>query len=121
MSCNPCTDVLTVYQSTTRKPVIRIEYEDTDEPFDFTGFASPDEIKAIFSKAGGGVVEKLWSSGDIAILSEAGGKIRIDLEVADTALLATGERQDFEVEIMKSGETFLAPFKQAITVVERLS
>jgi len=125
IDCTCIVEVLEIIQGQTRKPIIQLFFEKTKEPFDFTGMdnaGNGDEIKALFVKTDGTLLEKLWTdgAGDIAILSEAGGKIQIQLSVADTDLLKTGEKQDFEIEIIKDTETFIEKFEQKLTVVERV-
>lgn len=90
---------------------------DTDEVVDLTGAT---EVKARFVNQDGTVLEKLLATG-VSVLSIAGGKVRVNLTEAETALLRVGEKQDFEVEAIVGGVSTICRFQRALTVKAPLS
>jgi len=67
------------------------------------------------------IITKLLNPTQITVVNEAGGRIQVSLNEANSALLKIDDRQDFEGEIKKStGETFIVRFRQKLTVEARL-
>jgi len=85
------------------------------EPFPLPTPATT-EIIAKFLAAAGGCVEIKLSDGDITIVSEAGGKILIEISATNSALLQVSDKQDFEVEITQSGKKTISQILGCLTV-----
>jgi hypothetical protein len=61
------------------------------------------------------------SAGNISILSPSLiGKIQIKISVATTQYLESGTAENLEIQILKSGITYIVQFPGALNVIERL-
>lgn len=110
------TRVVKIVQGEDKTVNLRLRDENGD-PFDITG-ATP--LKAIFKKTDGTLLEKGLGTG-VVIVNGPAGKLTVDLEDADTALLKVGEFQDFEVEINIGTAKTIVQFQKALTVRRRLA
>jgi len=122
MTCtNQCpfeTEKLSIVQGQDIEPLIYIIDEETCTPFDLTGVT---EIRALFNKTDGTKLIKTYTlSGGVTIISDLGGKIKVTLTAANTALLKTGECQSFEVEITKATKINIIQFLGKLNVYPRV-
>jgi len=87
------------------------------EPFDLTGAS---EIKALFKKEDDTILTKTLSGSAITIVSATTGKIKVLLTDADTSLLAVGDGQPFEIEIIIGTITSIVQFIETLNVRDRV-
>lgn len=106
-----------VIQGEDRDLILKIE-DENDDPFVLT--PTPSEINAKFKATLGGCVSKTFTGGDVVVISEAAGKIKVTLAIADTDLLLAGEELDFQVDVTISGKLRTAKFKGLLTVEEKV-
>ena len=96
-----------------------ITNESDGRPF---SLANVDEIQFCIFDINGDVLEKKLTAGQIVIVDQTLGQIKVTLEIADTKLLEDkATRHSFDVEIDKStGEHRIAKFKNALLVESRI-
>jgi hypothetical protein len=97
--------------------IVRIEDKKTLEPFALPA-ADVSEILVKFNGQNGQCIGKKLTLGEVEIVSELGGKIRIILDSEDTEALKKGMQQDFEVVITKDERVSIAQFRQVLNVFE---
>jgi hypothetical protein len=109
---------INIIRESDREFSVRIEIKSSGDPFDLTGAS---QIKAYFPKPDGTALEiNMNPSNSIVILNAMGGKIKIALSEAETALLNVGEAQSFEVEIQIGTITSIVQFVEALNVIDRV-
>ena len=77
-----------------------LKYKDSKEPLDLS---TASEINAYFDKDDGSILDLTKTTGEITIVSAAGGKIKIVISSANTLLMKEDERQDWEVKVTLAG------------------
>jgi len=108
---------LNIIQGSDREFNVRIESQETKEPFDLTGVS---EIVACFIKDDGSILSKKMTLGQIAVVNALGGKIKVTLDEVDTAALKAGENKSFEIEITIGTITSIVQFIEQLTVIKRV-
>lgn len=115
MSFDDC-QAITVITGEDRSMILRVVDKLTQEPLDVTAATA---INARFKNANQTILTKTLSLG-VTIVSGPAGKIKVDLSVAETALLNVRDDQDFEVEFVIAGKTTVVQFLKAISVKSRV-
>jgi len=87
------------------------------EPFDLTGAS---EIKALFANDDGSILTKTMTGGAITVLSATTGKISVTIPDPETALLAVGQSQSFELEIHIGPLINIVQFVGLLNVTDRV-
>lgn len=83
---------------------------------------SATAIKAIFLGSGDELVELTLENEKVSVVGDASrGEIEITLDTEDTEALQAGERLSWEIEIERSGKTYVVQFPEALDVKQRLS
>lgn len=90
-----------------------------DAPFSLAGVTA---IKALFQSTDETeLLEITLAASEIAIVgNETRGEISVTLATTDTEDLRAGERLSWEIEIVRSGKTFVTQFPENLDVITRL-
>jgi hypothetical protein len=113
-------EVLSLIKGTDRTVRVSLRWAD-GSPVDLTSATS---IKALFQQQedSENLLElETGEGGSIEIVGDASrGQIDIDIDSENSALLRTGERLSWEVEVSFSDAKYVCQFREGLDVIERL-
>lgn len=115
-------NIFTITRGEDRKiPASLIEEDECENESCFKIEADPTDIRAFFNRKDEdeGVNPVIIPKADIILSNPGGGEIEIKMSAANSALLAEGVRQSFEVEVVQNAETKYFCFDSALTVKAR--
>jgi len=117
MSCDVNDEKVKITQGADAEFTVFITVEETKEPLDLTGILAAE---ARFRKSDDTALVKTLGSG-VTVVSAVGGKIKVTLAPADTALLKPGLGEDFVLKITDSASKIATlQFPTALIITEQL-
>lgn len=110
MTCQ--VDQATIIRGEDKDITVHLIIEESALPLDLVGFT---EISAIFLNEDGTQLTLTETGGEISVISEPGGVIKITINDTQSALLKIGKNQTFEIVIDKGVD------KTIIQMIEKLN
>lgn len=121
MSLDPAVPVIpTVVRGEDKYLNIKLDNANTGDPYDLS---LATEIDAVFEKTDGTCIHKLLSLTEVVVTNGPAGKLRIQLNAADTALLALSPEDgysDIELRITIASKLNIVQLVDVFKVVQKL-